>query len=208
MTQTTNVPRLYLIRHGETEWALSGRHTRSTDIPLTARGEERACQLGQSLRDLAWSCVLTSPRERARRTCEIAGLEPGATIEPDLAEWDYGDFEGLRTAEIHIDHPGWNIFRDGCPGGESPVQVANRADQLLARLRRLGGNIALFTHGHFGCILAMRWVELPIVEGRHFPLGTASLSILGYEPSHPDVPVIALWNAASHNTFDPVPCTR
>ena len=188
--------RLYLVRHGETEWSLSGQHTGSTEIPLTASGEEGARRLAPILRDIAFARVLTSPRRRAQRTCELAGLSAHAEIASDLAEWDYGDYEGLRSAEIHEQRPGWNIFRDGCPGGESPAQVSDRADRLLAALGPQGGDIALFSHGHFGRILATRWIGLPTIQGQHFALGVASLSILGFEPSHPETRAIALWNFA------------
>jgi probable phosphoglycerate mutase len=193
-----NMPlRLYLIRHGETEWSLSSRHTGRTDIPLTVQGEQDARRLGEWLRDLRFSQVFASPRQRARRTCELARLGPVAKIEPDLAEWDYGDYEGQRSVNIRKGRPDWNLFRDGCPRGEMPAQVSDRADRLIAHLRALDGNVALFSHGHFGCVLAARWIGLSVIEGQHFLLGTASLSILGYEPNHAEVPVIALWNAAS-----------
>ena len=188
-------PRIYLIRHGETEWSLASRHTGRTDIPLTEQGEREARRLGERLRDLRFSQVFTSPRQRARRTCELAGLGPAAKIEPDLAEWDYGDYEGQHSVDIRKGRPDWNLFRDGCPGGEMPAQVSDRADRLIARLRALDGNIALFSHGHFGCVLAARWIGLPVIEGQHFLLGTASLSIFGYEPSHPEVPLIEMWNS-------------
>jgi broad specificity phosphatase PhoE len=188
--------RLYLIRHGETEWSLSGRHTGRTEIILTPRGEEGARELQPILENIAFTRVLTSPRRRAQRTCELAGLGAAAQIEPDLAEWDYGDYEGLRSAKIHDARPDWNIFRDGCPNGESPAQISGRADRLIARLRAEGGTVALFSHGHFGRVLATRWIEAPVTLGEHLALGVASLGILGFEPSHPDVPVISLWNFA------------
>ena len=194
-------PRIYLIRHGETEWSLASRHTGRTDIPLTEQGEQDARKLGERLRDLRFSQVFTSPRQRARRTCELAGLGPVAKIEPDLAEWDYGDYEGQHSVDIGQGRPDWILFRDGCPGGEMPAQVSDRADRLITRLRALDGNIALFSHGHFGCVLAARWIGLPVIEGQHFLLGTASLSLLGYEPSHPEVPLIELWNAGSGATM-------
>ncbi len=187
---------LYLVRHGETEWSMSGRHTGITDIPLTARGEEQASALAPSLELIHFTRVLTSPRKRARQTCALAGLEPLATVDPDLAEWDYGDDEGLRTADIRKGRPDWNVFRDGCPGGESPAQVADRADRLIAALAALSGNVALFSHGQFGCALGARWIDAPVVDGQHFALGPASLSILSYDPHHPQTRVIALWNAA------------
>ncbi len=189
--------RLHLIRHGETEWSRSGRHTSRTDLALTARGEQAARTLKERLRGTAFNRVFTSPRLRARQTCELAGLGAAAETEPDLAEWDYGDYEGRRTVDIHQTAPTWNLFRDGCPNGESPAQIADRADRLIARLRTLGGDVALFTHGHLGSVLGVRWIELPVEQGGHFPLGTASLSRLGSVPDHPDMPVIALWNSGS-----------
>ena len=201
VTQTT-VPRLYVIRHGETAWSLSGRHTGRTDIPLTARGQDAARAAGQRIRDIHFSHVLTSPLQRARRTCELAGLGATAEVEPGLAEWDYGDYEGKRSTDIRKEHPGWSVFRDGCPGGETPDQISARADRLIARLATLTGNVALFTHGQFGCVLAMRWIGSPAGEGVHFLLDTASLSILGGHPRHPEVRVIALWNAAPGQALD------
>jgi broad specificity phosphatase PhoE len=188
--------RLYLIRHGETEWSLSGQHTGRTDLPLTARGEAEARQLVPWLRHVQFARVLTSPLQRARRTCELAGLGAVAVVEPDLAEWNYGDYEGRLSRDIRKERPGWDVFRDGCPNGEMPGQVSDRADRLLARLCKLDGNIALFSHGQFSRALAAQWIELSVNEARHFSLGTASLSILGFDPSHPDVRVIELWNAA------------
>jgi probable phosphoglycerate mutase len=189
--------RLYLIRHGETEWSLSGQHTGTTDVPLTARGEDMARGLKQRLQDIEFACVLTSPRQRARRTSELAGLGPAAGLDANLAEWDYGDYEGKRSVDIYKERPDWNIFRDGCPGGETPNQVSSRADQLIADLAEYKGNVALFSHGHFGCALAARWIGLPLVDGQHFSLDPAALSILSYAPNHPEVRVIALWNLAS-----------
>jgi probable phosphoglycerate mutase len=189
------LPSLYLIRHGETEWSLAGQHTGRTDIPLTPRGEDAARELGQRLRVIQFARVLTSPRQRARRTWELSALAPAADIEPDLAEWNYGDYEGHRSVGILRTRPVWNLFHYGCPGGEVPVQVSDRADRLIARLRTLEGNIALLTHGHFGCVLAARWIGLPVREARHFQFDTAAFGILGYEPSQPEVPVITLWNS-------------
>lgn len=188
-------PRLYVIRHGETEWSLSGRHTGRTDIPLTTHGERDARTLGDRLRAVSITRVLTSPRERAQRTAALVGLTPVAEIEPDLAEWDYGDYEGQRSVEIRRVRPDWELFRDGCPSGEMPAQVSDRADRLIARLRTQDGNVALFSHGHFGCVLAVRWIGLPVIDGQHFLLDTASLSILGHAPTRPEGPVIALWNS-------------
>lgn len=189
---------LYLIRHGETAWAISSRHTGLTDIPLTANGEDEARKLGRHLRDIQFVHVLTSPLKRARQTCELVGLDKVSEIEPDLAEWDYGDYEGKRSVDIRKDRPDWNVFQDGCPHGEMPAHISERADRLIARLRTVDGKVALFSHGQFGGVLAARWIGLPLAEARHFPLGTASLSILSFNPNHPDVPVIALWNAVSH----------
>jgi broad specificity phosphatase PhoE len=189
------VLRLYLIRHGETEWSLSGQHTGHSDIPLTAHGEYEGRDLAACLRNTPFAHVLTSPRQRARRTCELTGLGSAAVIEPDLAEWDYGEYEGKRSEDIRKGRPGWNVFRDGCPGGETTAQVSDRADRVIAHLDALDGDIALFGHGQFGCVLAARWIGVPVVEGQHFSLGPASLSILGYSESHPGVRVIALWNA-------------
>jgi len=191
------LPQVYLIRHGETAWSLSGQHTSRTDIPLTAQGEVEARQLGPGLRAISFSRVLTSPRQRARRTCDLAGLAAVAEIEPDLAEWDYGNYEGKLSAEVLQARPDWNLFRDGCPNGEVPADVSDRADRLIARLRALPGNTALFTHGHFGRVFAVRWIGLQVIEAQRFLLGTASLGILGYEHEHADLPAMVLWNAAS-----------
>jgi broad specificity phosphatase PhoE len=188
---------LYLVRHGQTAWSLSGQHTGRTDIPMTECGEEEARALAPRLGALTFTRVLTSPRQRAWRTCELAGLGAAAEMEPDLAEWDYGDYEGRRTVDIQAERPDWNVFRDGCPGGETPAQVSERADRVIVRLMALHGNVALFSHGQFGCALAARWIGMPVLDGQHFALDAASLSILGHEPHHPTVRVIALWNATA-----------
>jgi probable phosphoglycerate mutase len=188
--------RLYIVRHGETEWSLSGQHTGRTDLPLTARGEDEARALGPWLRHIQFARVLTSPLQRARRTCELAGLGPAAEIEPDLAEWAYGDYEGQLSRDIRKVRPGWSVFRDGCPNGEMPDQVAARAERLIARLRAVDGSVALFSHGQFSRVVAAQWIGLPVIESQHFALGTASLSILSFDPAHPEVRVIELWNAA------------
>jgi broad specificity phosphatase PhoE len=190
----TGFPRIYFIRHGETAWSLSNRHTGSSDIPLTKNGEMQSRRLQPLLQSVCFSHVLTSPRRRARQTCALAGLAHTAEIEPDLAEWDYGTYEGLSTGDIRKTAPDWNIFRDGCPGGETAAQVSARADGLIARLSGLNGDIALFSHGQFGCVLAVRWIGLAVIEGQHFALDTASLSILGPKPGHPDVTVVTRWN--------------
>ena len=193
--------RLFVIRHGETEWALTGQHTGISEIPLTAHGEDEARALRPALAGVAFAHVFTSPRQRARRTCELAGLGGAAKVEPDLAEWVYGDYEGLTPAEIDKLRPGWEVFRDGCPGGETPQQTSDRVDGLLHRLRGLRGNVALFTHGHLGRALGVRWIGLPIAMGGHFWLRTATINILAYDPAHPEVPVIALWNQVPGGGF-------
>jgi probable phosphoglycerate mutase len=190
--------KLYLMRHGETEWSLSGQHTGRTDIPLTAHGEAEARQLAPRLNGIHFSTALCSPRQRAQRTCELAGLGTLAQVEPELAEWDYGDYgdyEGIRTPEIVKERPGWNIFADGCPNGELPDQVSARADRLIRRLEELKGNVALFSHGHFSRVLAARWIGLPTNRGQRLMLDTGTLSILHDDPRHPENRVIALWNA-------------
>ena len=192
----TKRPRFWFIRHGETAWSLSGQHTGRTDIPLTSHGEIKARELGHQIRNIRFSHVLTSPRQRALRTCELAGLGLAAEIEPDLAEWGYGDYEGQLSADIRRGRPGWDIFRDGCPHGETPTQISGRADRLIERLDALTGDVVLFSHGQFGAVLAVRWIGLAVVHGEHFPLGPASLSILSHNPHHPKMRVIELWNAA------------
>ncbi len=189
--------RLFLVRHGETAWSITGQHTGLTDIALTAHGEEQARALALRLRTTSFTRVFTSPLRRARQTCELAAMGAHAQIEPELVEWNYGDYEGKRTTEIQRDRPGWNIWRDGCPNGESPANISDRADRLLRVLRALTGDVALFSHGQFGAALAARWIELAVSEGQHLALSPASLSVLGYQSGHPTVPVIALWNAYS-----------
>ena len=187
---------LYFIRHGQTEWSVSGQHTGRTEIPLTAQGEDQARELAPWLLQIHFAHVLTSPRQRARRTCALAGLGARAEIEQDLQEWDYGDYEGKLSLDIRKQRPGWDVFQDGCPGGEMPEKVAARADRLIAHLCTMDGKVALFSHGEFGLALAARWIGLPVIDGRHFLLDTASLSILSYNPAHPARRVIALWNAS------------
>ena len=193
-----HLPIVYLARHGETAWTISRQHTGLTDLPLTERGERTARRLGERLKGLTFANVLTSPLQRAARTCELAGFKAAAEIEKDLVEWDYGQYEGRRTAEIRVERPDWELFRDGCPGGESPQQVSVRADRVVKRLREVSGNVLIFTSGHFMRVLATRWLGLePSVNCRFFMLSTASLSALGYEH---DVakPVIRLWNETRH----------
>jgi probable phosphoglycerate mutase len=189
--------KIYLVRHGETRWSQSGQHSGVTEVQLTEPGEDAARKLGARLRELSLAHVLTSPRERARRTCELAGLGAAAEVDPDLAEWDYGDDEGRRSVEILSARPGWNLFRDGCPQGETPAGVAARADRMLARIRTMTGNVALFTHGHFGRVLGARWIGLPVIEAQHFLLGPACLGVLGYEHERADRPVLVRWNVAA-----------
>lgn len=186
---------IWFIRHGETAWSLTGQHTGRTDLPLTPHGEAMAGALATSLHGLQFSLVLTSPRLRARSTCALAGLGAAAQTDADLAEWDYGDYEGLRTAEILQGQPGWDVWRDGCPGGESPANASARADQLITRLSALSGQVLLFSHGQFGRVLAARWIGLPVAQGRHFTIAPASIGILGHEHGHPLRRVITLWNA-------------
>ena len=187
---------LFVIRHGETEWSLSGRHTSHTDLALTPHGEDQARLSGAYLRTFHVDRVLTSPRQRAQRTAELAELGVPVTVDPDLAEWDYGDYEGRTSKDIEVERPGWLLFRDGCPGGETAQQMSDRADRLIAGLRETAGNVAVFSHGHFGCVLGARWIGLPILEAQHLALSPASLSVLGYASSHRDVPVITQWNRA------------
>lgn len=191
-------PVVYVARHGETAWSLSGQHTGRTDLPLTANGERNAKRLGERLNGLTFAKVFTSPLQRASRTCELAGFRAVAEIDADLVEWDYGDYEGRTSAEIHAQRPDWDLFRDGCPGGESPAQIDDRADRVVERIRAVRGNVLLFSSGHFIRVLAARWLGLgPACVGRHFLLSTASLSALGYEHSLPH-PVIRLWNDDHH----------
>jgi probable phosphoglycerate mutase len=191
------LPQIYLARHGETEWSASGRHTGRTDVPLTDAGERNARQLGVRLKGLSFAQVLASPLQRARRTAELAGFGAVLQVDPDLMEWDYGDYEGKRTAEIHQERPGWSLFRDGCPNGETIAAIGARADRVIARLHAVPGNVLLFAHGHILRVLAVRWLGLPVEDGRFLLLGTAALSILGYDHNR-DEPVIRLWNDDSH----------
>ena len=186
---------IFLIRHGETEWSLTGRHTGCTDVPLTANGERRASQFRGVLQSFKFTQVITSPLQRARQTCARAGFGAVARVEPDLQEWDYGDYEGRTSVDIRAQQPGWTLFEDGSPGGESVGQISQRADRVLAGLRPMDGTILLFSHGHFLRALAVRWIGLPVQEGRQFALDTASLSILGYERRNDETPAISLWNA-------------
>ena len=188
---------VYLARHGETAWSLSGQHTGLTDLPLTERGERNARSLGERLKGLTFAMVLTSPLQRAARTCELAGFGGMAQVDRDLLEWDYGQYEGRRAADIHQERPDWQLFRDGGPGGESPEQVGVRADRVVGRLREIDGDVLLFSSGHFLRVFAARWLQLEAGAGRYFLLSTASLSALGYEHDRSQ-PVIRLWDDTRH----------
>jgi len=191
------LPVVYLARHGETAWTISRQHTGVTDLPLTAQGEAEAVRLGERLEGLRFAAVLTSPLSRAVRTCELAGFGSMAEVEPDLMEWNYGTYEGRTSADIHAERPDWQLFRDGCPGGESPDQIGARADRVARRVRAIEGDVLLFSSGHFLRVFAARWLGLPPGAGRYFVLGTASLSAVGYEHDRSD-PAIRLWNEMPH----------
>jgi probable phosphoglycerate mutase len=191
------LPVVSLARHGETAWSLSGQHTGLSDLPLTARGERNARQLGERLRSLTFARVFTSPLQRAHRTCELAGFGAAAVVDPDLVEWNYGSYEGKTSADIHKERPGWELFRDGCPGGETLAEVGARADRVIGRLRALDADALVFSSGHFLRVLAARWLGLGPDGGRFFLLSTATMSALGYEHGK-DQPAIRLWNDARH----------
>lgn len=191
------LPAVYLARHGETEWSVSGRHTGRTDIPLTARGERNAESLGQRLSGTTFAKILTSPLSRARRTCELAGFSARAEADPGLQEWDYGRYEGRRTVDIRKEQPGWYLFSDGCPDGESVEAIGARADRMVARLRSVEGDVLVFSHGHILRVIAARWLGLPAGDARLLLLSTAALSILGYEHALSE-PAIRLWNDSRH----------
>ena len=182
--------RIYLLRHGETEWSRLGKHTSVTDISLTENGRAAAQRLHSVLANETFGLVLTSPMRRARDTCELAGLGEAAIVEPDLMEWNYGDYEGLTTSEIRSKRPDWSLFRDGCPGGESPEQVASRAERIISKMTER--QVALFAHGHIFRVLAARWINLPASHGERFLLDTATLSVLGY---YYQTPAVKIWNA-------------
>lgn len=187
------LPQIYIVRHGQTAWALTGQHTGRTDVPLTPTGEEEAHQVAKRLAGLTFSRVYCSPSQRARRTCEIAGFGAEMIVDPDLAEWDYGKYEGLRTTEIRAVMPDWEIFRDGVPGGETLADISARADRVAARLKEAGDRPLVFSSGHLLRVLAARWLGQDASLGRFLAIGTASLGILSYEHTLAD-PVIALWN--------------
>lgn len=195
---STHLPVICLARHGETAWSLTGQHTGLTDLPLTERGERNARRLGERLAGRSFAQVFTSPLKRAMRTCELAGFAGVAVVDPDLVEWNYGEYEGRTTAEILKQRPDWELFRDGCPGGETPAQVGVRADRVIARIRAVEGDVLVFSSGHFIRVLTARWLGLdPEAPGRHFLLSTASLSAIGYDRTL-SRPVIRLWNDDRH----------
>jgi len=204
------LPVVYLARHGETAWTISRQHTGMTDLPLTPQGEAEAVRLSQRLEGSKFAAVLTSPLQRAVRTCELAGFGPEAEIEPDLREWNYGAYEGRTSAEIHAERPDWQLFRDGCPEGESPEQIGARADRVVRRVRAIQGDTLLFSSGHFLRVFAARWLGLEPGAGRLFVLGTASLSALGYEHDRSE-PVIRFWDEMApepHKSRAPVRASR
>ena len=184
-----------LARHGETEWSLDGRHTGRTDLPLTENGRRRARHLAGRLSGREFALVLRSPLRRAAETCELAGLGGEAQVRDDLHEWDYGDYEGITTAEIHAQRPGWSLWRDGCPNGETAADVGGRADRIIAEVRDADGDAIAFGHGHMLRVLGARWVGLPPEDGGLLALGTGALCVLGYEH---DLPVIDHWNLATN----------
>ena len=192
---------VFVIRHGETEWSLNGRHTGTTDIPLTSNGRRLAELLRPALAGPSFALVLVSPLQRARETCELSGVATKAIIDPDLLEWNYGKYEGLTPKQIHEQAPGWLIFRDGCPGGETPEQVGARVDRVIARARAVDGDVALFAHGHVLRVLVARWLGRPAGDGQHFLLDTGTLSVLG---SYRTVPALKTWNAPIAGYVSPV----
>ena len=196
VAQAESALQIYFIRHGETEWSRLGKHTSYTDLSLTANGEAMARQLAVTLKNMHFSQVLSSPRLRAYSTCELAGL-PQPQIEANLAEWNYGAYEGVRSADIRLLNPEWNLWQHGSPGGETPAEVAARADQLITRLLGYTGAVALFSHGHFGRVFAARWIGQPVSLGQHFAIDAASVSILGFDPHHSQRRVIRVWNASA-----------
>jgi probable phosphoglycerate mutase len=186
-------PEIYLVRHGETEWSASGKHTGRTDIPLTAAGEEAARKLGDRLKGLSFSAVWSSPSQRASNTCMLAGFGETRVVKDDLAEWDYGAYEGLTTKQILAERPGWRLFRDGCPDGEMALDVGARADRIIGQLREAGDTMLMFSSSHFLRVLAARWLGFPPEGGAHFVLDTTSISVLGYEHDLSE-PIIRRWN--------------
>jgi probable phosphoglycerate mutase len=197
MIEIKTPPQVYIARLAETEWSLTGQHTGLTDLPLTERGESNARRLGVRLQEISFEKVYTSPLRRALTTCELAGFGPSAEIDTDLVEWNYGKYEGLLTAEILAERPDWSLFRDGCPDGESPDQVAERAARVLKRIRRANGNVLLFSSGHFMRVFAVHWLGIETLYAKCFMLSTASVSALGYEGTRKE-PAVMLWNDIHH----------
>lgn len=187
-----STPSVFLVRHGETEWSRSGQHTGTTDLPLTDNGRSAARGLRPALSGESFAMVLVSPLRRARETCELAGLSERAVVEPDLREWNYGEYEGLTLQEIRRKRPGWSIFRDGCPGGETPEEIGARVDRVIARVREVAGDVALFAHGHVFRVMVARWIGFPVEAGQHFLLDTATLNVLCH---YRDAPAVKIWNA-------------
>jgi len=189
-------PEVFLVRHGETAWTVTGRFTGKVDLPLTPHGETEAAQLGERLRGIGFGRVFSSPRARALRTCELAGFRARAEIDEDLVEWDYGRYEGRRLEEVRAERQGWSLYRDGCPDGESVEAITTRADRVVTRLRGIGGRAALFGHGHFFRALAARWLGEPVALGAHLLFSPAAVGVLGYEHGL-ETPALARWNDAT-----------
>jgi broad specificity phosphatase PhoE len=194
---SSDLPKLYLARHGDTAWTDSHQHTGRTDLPLNERGEEHARQLGERLQGFSFARVCTSPLQRASKTCELAGFGAGAEVDPDLVEWDYGRFEGKVTSDVLKEQPGWELYRDGCPEGESPGDVAMRADRFIARVHGIAGDVLAFSSGHIIRMIAARWLGLPPAAGRFFFCDPASVGVLGFEHNSSDQPILRLWNYVS-----------
>lgn len=186
-----SIHQIYLVRHGETEWSVTGQHTGRTDIPLTQHGRMAAKRMEPCLAKTDFALVLSSPLERARSTCELAGFGEKVEVDQDLMEWNYGAYEGLTSKQIHAQSPDWTLFRDGCPGGESPDQVRERVDRVIAKARTVDGNVILFAHGHILRALAVRWLGFPVEAGCHFVLDTATISMLSH---YHDIPIMKQWN--------------
>lgn len=204
------LPVICVARHGDTAWTVSGQHTGLTDLILTPDGEHNACLLAKRLKNMKFARVFTSPLQRARQTCELAGFGAFAEVDSDLVEWDYGAYEGLRSAEILARRPDWQLFRDGCPGGETPSDIGSRADRVIQRVRAVAADVLMFSSGHFIRVLAARWLALSASAGKYFVLNTASLSVLGYEHNLAQ-PVIRLWNEDQNQRvwggWNYVPCS-
>lgn len=194
---SSELPKLYLVRHGDTAWTDSEQYTGRTDLPLNARGETHARQLGERLRGFSFIRVFTSPLQRAAKTCDLAGFGSAVEVDSDLIEWDHGNFEGVLARDVRREHPGWELFRDGCPSGESPQEVAARADRFIARVREIGRDVLAFSSGHIIRMIAARWNGLPPAAGRVFFCRPASVGVLGFEHENRDLPIIRLWNYVS-----------